>query len=189
MRCLDCSGLMRTQKDANNSAGLTHTKDWSAGRVHGRVGMKTKENCGHLISPSILESLPQGVPTWGEVFVRRPVMNCGHLRQQMDTILPVGKTPGIHTAEGQLTSSGCPDHCSYFDFPKQAGPEGGSGPSCCCSGPGWAFSSQPLPFPASQPITRLSPLRPHSPGREGQRPWISRLLLSVSQRLGSPGNG
>ena len=58
---------MCPQKDPNNSAGLTLTKDLAACRAHGRVGMKMEEDCSDLISLSSLETRsPQGVIKWGK---------------------------------------------------------------------------------------------------------------------------
>ena len=66
MRCVDCSGLMCTHKDPNNSVGLTLTKESPARRARGGVGMKMEEDCGD-ISPSTLERrCPQGATTAGK---------------------------------------------------------------------------------------------------------------------------
>lgn len=89
-----------------------------------------------------------------EVFVDGPVMSCGHLCRRMDTILPVGNTPRIHMVEGLLTSSGCPERCSCFDFAKWAGAEGGSGPCLLLFWPwlGFLLPAPPPPcFPAHHP--------------------------------------
>lgn len=65
MRCVDCSGLMCTQEDPNNSAGLTHAKESSTRQAHGRVELKVEESCSDLISPATLErKSPRGATTW-----------------------------------------------------------------------------------------------------------------------------
>lgn len=64
MRCLGCAGLTRTQKDPNNSARLTNTKQSSTGQ---EGGDEDRGECSDLISPSTRERRsPQEAPTWGK---------------------------------------------------------------------------------------------------------------------------
>lgn len=114
-------------------------------------------------------------------------MSCGHLCRRMDTILPVGNTPRIHMVEGLLTSSGCPERCSCFDFAKWAGAEGGSGPCLLLFWPwlGFLLPAPPPPgFPAHQPCS------PTPQARLAQETVSSSLgsaaaPLSISRKQGS----
>lgn len=113
-----------------------------------------------------------------EVFVERPVMSCGHLCLRMDAILPVGNTPRIHMVEGPLTSSGCPERCSCFDFAKRAWAEGGSGTACCCSGLGWVSLTRPSSslLPSALPLHLSGPT---SSGAKVSFPGISGTSLQL----------
>lgn len=55
--------------------------------------------------------------------------------------------------EGLLTSSGCPERCSCFDFAKWAGAEGGSGPCLLLFWPWLGFLLPAPPPPCFQNIT------------------------------------
>lgn len=155
MRCLKGSGLMYTQRDPNNSAGLTHTKESLSGQMHGGVGVKMEENCSDLISPSTLENWsPLGANTCSKTSLRRPVMSCGYLRWRMDTILQMGSTPSIHMVEGLLTSSGCPERCSHLDIAKRQAQKEAQARSSCYSAPRWGFSY----LPPTCLLSRTSPL-------------------------------
>lgn len=68
MRCLGCAGLTCTQKDPNNSARLTRTKESSTSQ---EGGDEDRGECSDLISPSMLERRsPQRPPRGGRSVCR-----------------------------------------------------------------------------------------------------------------------
>lgn len=113
-----------------------------------------------------------------EASVERPVVSCGHLCRRMDTILPVGNAPRTHMVDGLLTSSGCPERSTRFEFAKRAEAEGGLGPYLLLFWPWWGFSYQFLPFLVSQHIT-------HRPSPTSQ-PKLAQRRRSATLRLASP---
>lgn len=147
----DSCVLVCPQKDPNNSAGLTLTKDLAACRAHGRVGWRWRRLAVTSSFPSTLETRsPQGVIKWEEAFVEWTVMICGHLCQRMDSILPMGNVPRIHMAD-TVNELWVPS--ARFNFSSKQKQKEALGLTCCCSAL-VVFPYQLLPFlfPNTSPL-------------------------------------
>lgn len=143
-----CAGLTCAQKDPNNSARLTHTKELSTGQERGQRRMQWS----HLPIHTGEEVLLGGPYMGEEVFVKRPVLSWGHLLWQADIILAIGNAQN-HMVGGLLMSAGCPGHCSHW-LCQTGRREGDPEPSLLSSGPGWA-----------SPLSSLHITPPHLPER------------------------